>query len=99
VYEESDEALKDKLSALTFRGLDSDLRLTENAQPSILTHSIAVWTILQRELGWENAPDACRIALGHSLGEFTALCIAGAMEFADAVRLVVCNFLRSNICD
>ncbi len=83
VFAAADEALGERLSQLCFEGPDDQLALTANTQPAILTCSIAAWTVVREELGI--APVVC---LGHSLGEFSALVAAGALEFADAVRLV-----------
>ena len=83
-FEEADEALGFSLSSLVREGPESELTLTENAQPAILVYSIA----LLRVLG-EERPEICAsVAAGHSLGEFSALVAAGSLEFADAVRLV-----------
>lgn len=83
VFEIADDALGEKLSTLCFAGPDDRLALTANTQPAILTCSVAAWTVVQAELGV--TPTVC---LGHSLGEFSALVAAGALDFADAVRLV-----------
>ncbi len=83
VFDEADAALGEPLSTLCFEGPEESLVLTANTQPAILTCSIAALAAL-REAGTE-AP-AC--VLGHSLGEFSALVAAGALTFADAVRLV-----------
>jgi [acyl-carrier-protein] S-malonyltransferase len=81
-YEEADEALGWKLSTLCFEGPEDDLTLTRNGQPAILTTSIAVFRVLVAERGLRFDAVA-----GHSLGEWTALTAAGALGFADAVRL------------
>ncbi len=83
VFAEADEALGESLSTLCFEGPDEQLALTANTQPAILTCSIAAWTVVREELGLEP-----RVCLGHSLGEFSALVAAGALTFADAVKLV-----------
>jgi [acyl-carrier-protein] S-malonyltransferase len=83
VFDAADEALGERLSTLCFEGPEDALKLTANTQPAILTCSIAAWTVAREELGL--VPSVC---LGHSLGEFSALVAAGALEFADAVRLV-----------
>lgn len=83
VFEAADEALGESLSGLCFEGPAEALALTANTQPAILTCSVAAWTVLTEEIGL--APAVC---LGHSLGEFSALVAAGALEFTDAVRLV-----------
>ncbi len=82
IFEQADDALGFSLSGLCFEGPDDQLKLTENTQPAILTCSIAVEAIL-REKGI--SPD---YVAGHSLGEYSALTAAGALEFTDAVRLV-----------
>jgi [acyl-carrier-protein] S-malonyltransferase len=83
VFEEADDALGQSLSTLCFEGPESELTLTANTQPAILTTSIAALAALREEL--DLAPVLC---MGHSLGEFSALVAAGALRFADAVRLV-----------
>ncbi len=83
-FEEADEALGYKLSALCFEGPEEKLRLTEITQPAILTASIAAWRVL-REKGLK--PE---YVAGHSLGEYSAHVAAGTLAFADAVR-TVCN--------
>jgi [acyl-carrier-protein] S-malonyltransferase len=82
VFEEADAALGFPLSGLCFGGPDDQLKLTENTQPALLTVSTAAFRVLQ-ELGLK--PD---YVAGHSLGEYSALVAAGALRFADAVRLV-----------
>ena len=73
----------------------SSLRPTWIAQPAILTHSVAVWRILSHELGYTSAADACSAVMGHSLGEFSALCVAGTLSFADTVQLVVSRHIEA----
>jgi [acyl-carrier-protein] S-malonyltransferase len=82
VFQEADEALGFALSALCFEGPEEALKLTENTQPAILTVSTAACAVLR-----ENGIRADYVA-GHSLGEYSALVAAGALRFADAVRLV-----------
>src|SRR5690606_15660455 len=84
VFEEADEALEVRLRTLCFEGPESELTLTANTQPAILTCSIAALRVLAAERG-DIEPVA---VLGHSLGEFSALVAAGALRFSDAVRLV-----------
>lgn len=83
VFEEANDALGIDLAALCFNGPEDDLKLTANTQPAILTTSVAALRVLENETGI--APDC---AAGHSLGEYSALVCAGALEFADAVRTV-----------
>jgi len=87
VYEEVDEALGQKLSAIMFEGPDDELVLTENTQPALLAASIAVLRVMQSEHGFDLTTEAAYVA-GHSLGEYSALCAAGTFSLADAVRLV-----------
>ncbi|MDE2631270.1 MAG: ACP S-malonyltransferase [Alphaproteobacteria bacterium] len=86
-FQEVDEALSQNLSRLMWEGPDSDLILTENAQPAIMAASLAVIRVLQREAGLDFARHA-RLVAGHSLGEYSALCAAGAFTLADAARLL-----------
>lgn len=83
LFEEADDALGFKLSELCFTGSDSDLKLTANTQPAILTASIAVLKVAQQETGLK-----ADYVAGHSLGEYSALVCSGALSFADAVRTV-----------
>jgi [acyl-carrier-protein] S-malonyltransferase len=87
VFEEVDDALSQKLSTLMWEGPESDLVLTENAQPAIMAASMAVIRVLEREAGFDVAKHA-RLVAGHSLGEYTALCAAGAFTLSDAARLL-----------
>lgn len=87
VFEEIDDALSQKLSRLMFEGPESDLTLTENAQPALMAVSLAVVRVLQEEGGVALAERADFVA-GHSLGEYSALAAAGALELADAARLL-----------
>jgi len=83
-WEEADEALGESLRGLAAEGPAEALTRTENAQPAILANSIAAWRVLREETGLV-APQAFA---GHSLGEWSALVAAGALDLADAVRLV-----------
>lgn len=87
VFEEVDDALGQKLSAIMAEGPDDALTLTENAQPAIMAHAIAVLRVLEREGGITLADKGDFVA-GHSLGEYTALCAAGAFGLADTARLL-----------
>jgi len=87
VFEEVDEALGQKLSAIMRDGPDDALTLTENAQPAIMANAIAVLRVLEKEGGIALADKADFVA-GHSLGEYTALCAAGAFSLADTARLL-----------
>ncbi|MBW8878801.1 MAG: ACP S-malonyltransferase [Acidobacteria bacterium] len=83
-FEEADEALGFPLSRLCWEGPEEELGLTENTQPALVAASIAI----HRALG-VLAPELAPVAMaGHSLGEYSALVAAGALGFADALRLV-----------
>lgn len=85
VFDEADDALSSHLTRLMFEGPENELTLTKNAQPAIMTVSIASLRVLTEAMGAKISP-VCMA--GHSLGEYTALCASGVIEFADAVRLV-----------
>ncbi|HEX3808088.1 MAG TPA: ACP S-malonyltransferase [Rhizomicrobium sp.] len=87
IFQEVDDALSQKLSTLMWEGPESDLTLTENAQPAIMAASMAVIAVLKREGGFDIAKHA-RLVAGHSLGEYSALCAAGAFTLGDAARLL-----------
>jgi [acyl-carrier-protein] S-malonyltransferase len=81
-FEEADKALGFSISDICFNGSEEVLKQTANTQPAILTVSVAVYRVLE-----ENGVQPVFVA-GHSLGEYSALVAAGALNFADAVRLV-----------
>lgn len=82
LYHAANDTLGYDLQKICFEGPEDELRLTHHTQPAILVHSIAAWTLLQKR-GINPA-----FLAGHSLGEYSALVAAGALPFADAVRLV-----------
>jgi len=82
VFEEADAALGVPLSRVMWEGPEEELTRTHNAQPAILTHSVAVHRLVSERL------DGVAFAAGHSLGEFSAYVAAGALSFRDAVRTV-----------
>jgi [acyl-carrier-protein] S-malonyltransferase len=83
LFEEADDALGFKLSDLCFAGSETDLKLTANTQPAILTASIAILKVAQQEAGLK-----ADFVAGHSLGEYSALVCSGALTLADAVKTV-----------
>jgi [acyl-carrier-protein] S-malonyltransferase len=87
VFEEVDEALHQNLSRLVWDGPESDLTLTENAQPAIMAVSLGVIRVLEQEAGLNIARHA-RLLAGHSLGEYSALAAAGSLRLGDAARLL-----------
>ena len=85
VFDEVDEALGESLSALIWGGDISELTLTQNAQPALMATSIAALRALEAEgIGMET----CAFVAGHSLGEYSALCAAGALTVSDTARLL-----------
>lgn len=86
VFEEVDDALGQKLSRLMFEGPEDELTLTENAQPAIMAASIAALRVL--ESGGVRLADKADYVAGHSLGEYSALCAAGALTLSDTARLL-----------
>ncbi|QDX25273.1 ACP S-malonyltransferase [Sphingomonas suaedae] len=87
VFQEVDDALGQKLFKLMTEGPESELTLTENAQPAIMAHAIAVLRVLEKEGGVRLADKADFVA-GHSLGEYTALCAAGALDLQTTAKLL-----------
>jgi [acyl-carrier-protein] S-malonyltransferase len=83
VFEEANDALAFDIASLCHNGPEKDLKLTANTQPAILTVSVAALRVVEEETGLEPS-----YAAGHSLGEYSALVCAGALGFADAVRIV-----------
>jgi [acyl-carrier-protein] S-malonyltransferase len=87
VFHEVDDALKQNLSKLMREGPESELVLTENAQPALMAVSVAVVRILEKDGGKHLGSLASHVA-GHSLGEYSALAAAGSLNLADAARLL-----------
>ncbi len=86
VFDEVDDALGERLSAIMWDGPEEALALTANAQPALMATSMAALRALEAE-GVSTARDAAFVA-GHSLGEYSALCAAGSLSIADAARLL-----------
>lgn len=87
VFQEVDDALGQNLSKLMFEGPEDDLTLTENAQPALMTVSLAAMAVLKSEGGFDLSTSADFVA-GHSLGEYSALAAAGTFSLADTARLL-----------
>lgn len=83
VFDEVDEALGQNLFRLMCEGPDEELKLTENAQPAIMAHSIGVLRTLGVSLG-----QVAHFVAGHSLGEYSALCAAGSFDLATTAKLL-----------
>jgi [acyl-carrier-protein] S-malonyltransferase len=87
VFEEVDHALGQNLFKLMCEGPASDLLLTENAQPAIMANAIATLRVMEVE-GGVRLSEKCDFVAGHSLGEYTALCAAGALPLAVTASLL-----------
>lgn len=85
VFDEVDEALGEKLSDLIWTGSQDDLTLTRNAQPALMATSMAAMAALKSE---GVTIEAAAYVAGHSLGEYSALCAAGALSLGDTARLL-----------
>lgn len=85
VFAQADEVLGFALSRLCFEGPETELYDTINTQPAIVTHSIAALRVIENRTHFK---EQLKLVAGHSLGEFSALVCAGALSFADALRLV-----------
>jgi len=83
VFDEVDEALGQNLFRLMREGPEDELKLTENAQPAIMAHSLAVFRTMCVPL-----PDVTHFVAGHSLGEYSALCAAGSFDLATTAKLL-----------
>ena len=83
VFDEVDEALGQNLFGLMREGPEEELKLTENAQPAIMAHSIAVLRTMGVRL-----TDVAQFVAGHSLGEYSALCAAGSFDLATTAKLL-----------
>jgi len=86
-FEEVDDALGQKLSAIMRDGPEDQLLLTENAQPAIMANAIATLRVLENDFGVK-LDEAAHCVAGHSLGEYSALCAVGAFSLADTARLL-----------
>ena len=87
VFGEVDEALGQNLFRLMSDGPDEELKLTENAQPAIMAHALAVYRVLTREGGLD-LEKAAHFVAGHSLGEYSALAAAGSFGMATTAKLL-----------
>jgi [acyl-carrier-protein] S-malonyltransferase len=87
VFGEVDEALGQNLFKLMREGPDEELKLTENAQPAIMAHALAVFAALSRE-GGVSLESAAQFVAGHSLGEYSALAAAGSFDLATTAKLL-----------
>lgn len=86
-FEEVDDALSQGLSRLMFEGPAEELNLTENTQPALMAVSVAVFRVLA-DLGAKPLAETVQLVAGHSLGEYSALAVAGSFSLADTARLL-----------
>lgn len=87
VFSEVDDALSQNLSSIMWEGPEQQLTLTENAQPALMAASLAVLRVLEKDYGVVTAKTAQFLA-GHSLGEYSAFCAAGAVSLSDTAKLL-----------
>ena len=87
VFDTIDQALNEKFSKLIFEGNEKDLQLTRNTQPALLAVSMAIVKILEFELK-KNTENFVEVVLGHSLGEYSALCSIGCISLSSAAKLL-----------
>ncbi len=88
VMEEVEEALSQKLGKTMFEGPESDLNLTENTQPALMTASMMMLRCLEAEGGITPSHNTVKALAGHSLGEYTALAAAGSLTVAQTAKLL-----------
>ncbi len=87
VFQLVDDELGQNLSSMIFEGPIEDLTMTENTQPALMAVSMAFLEVIKKQTG-KNINELCDIVAGHSLGEYTALCAAGAISIADAAKIL-----------
>ena len=87
VFQEVDETLQQNLMKIIFEGPENELLLTENAQPALMTISMALIRVLEKE-GGINLSQIVSYVAGHSLGQYSALCAAGSLSLSDTARLL-----------
>lgn len=87
VFQEVDHALEQNLFKLMCEGPEDELTLTENAQPAIMANAIATLRVMEKE-GGKSLETLCSYVAGHSLGEYTALCAAGALNLTTTAELL-----------
>ncbi len=87
VFQEVDDALSFKLSALMKDGPEAELTSTQNAQPAIMAASLAAFRVMEKQMGFK-LPEGAAYVAGHSLGEYSALTAAGSLSVAEAAKLL-----------
>ncbi|MBT3069940.1 ACP S-malonyltransferase [Rhodomicrobium sp. Az07] len=86
VFDEVDDALGERLSAVMWEGPEATLTLTFNAQPALMAVSLAAFAVLKSEYGWDAIKPV--YVAGHSLGEYSALAAVGVFSVSEAARLL-----------
>lgn len=97
VFQKTDEVLGVNLSKIMFEGPSEELTKTQNAQPALMAVSIAIIEILQKEFG-KKVADIASFVAGHSLGEYSALCAAGALTLEQTAKLLQTRGLAMAAC-
>jgi [acyl-carrier-protein] S-malonyltransferase len=87
VFQKTDEILGVNLSKIMFEGPSEELTKTENTQPALMAVSVALTTVLEKEFG-KKITDLCSFVAGHSLGEYSALCVAKAISLEETAKLL-----------
>ncbi len=87
VFQKTDEILGVNLSKIMFEGPSEELTKTENTQPALMAVSVAIATVLEKEFG-KKITDLCSFVAGHSLGEYSALCVAKAISLEETAKLL-----------
>jgi len=87
VFQEVDETLKEKLSNLIFNGEEKKLKITSNTQPALMVMCMAIVKVLEKEIG-KKISDYVEVVLGHSLGEYTALCSINSIDLGTTAKLL-----------
>ena len=86
LFKEADEILNLSISKIIFEGPDDELNLTENTQPAIFLTSYSIFKVAQQEFGIDLSK--AKFIAGHSLGEYSALCSYGALDFEDTLKIL-----------
>jgi len=86
IFRDADDLLELPISKIIFEGPDDKLNLTENTQPAIFLTSYAIFTVAQKEFGFNFYKS--KFIAGHSLGEYSALCCFGALSFEDTLKIL-----------
>lgn len=97
VFKTVDDILSVNLSKIMFEGPAEELTKTENTQPALMAVSIALVQVLEKDFGKKFA-DLCAFTAGHSLGEYSALCAAGAISLAETAKLLQIRGLEMAKC-